>query len=149
MWRTHKALRPAIGLLLIAGCSTETAPTAASDRDPTLTSARPAPSGSSARESFESRAIPASLDWQQTARSLIAANNLSPLAAARVLAALGVAEYRAVVAADDAATVTKPNGGLTVLLPRSWQDFWKLQKERGNSGHTNKARIAVKLLTNR
>lgn len=95
----QKMLRPAIGILLIAGCSQEIVPTAAPDRDRTLESARP--SGSSGRESF-GLATPASLDWQQTARSLIAANKLSPLAAARVLAALGVAEYRAVVAADDA-----------------------------------------------
>ena len=105
--RMQKALRPAIGMLLIAGCSNEIAPTAASDRDPTLKSAQPAPSGSSTRESFASRATPVSLDWQQTARSLIASNNLSPLAASRVLAALGVAEYRALVAADD----EHPNDG--------------------------------------
>jgi membrane-associated phospholipid phosphatase len=96
MRRLQKLLRPAIGMLLVAGCSNEIAST-----DPTLRSARPAPSGSSARDAFESGATPASLDWQQTARSLIAANKLSPLATARVLAALGVAEYRAVVAADD------------------------------------------------
>jgi membrane-associated phospholipid phosphatase len=76
-------------MLLIAGCSEEIAPPAAPGRAPAL-------------QSFASGAAPASLDWQQTARSLIAANKLSPLAAARVLAALGVAEYRAVVAADDA-----------------------------------------------
>jgi membrane-associated phospholipid phosphatase len=103
----QKALRPAIGMLLIAGCSNEIAPTAAYDRDPTTKSARPATSGSSTRESFGSRATPVSLDWQQTARSLIASNNLSPLAASRVLAALGVAEYRALVAADD----EHPNDG--------------------------------------
>jgi len=90
MRKLQKALRPAIAVLLIAGCSSEIMPPA------------PAPSGRSASESFASRATPASLDWQQTARSLIAANKLSPLAASRVLAALGVAEYRAVVAADDA-----------------------------------------------
>src|SRR5208337_306597 len=52
-------------------------------------------------------------------------------------------------AGSKAATVSKPKGGLTVLLPMSRQDFWKLQKEGGNSGQINKARIAVNLLTNR
>lgn len=44
---------------------------------------------------------PASLDWQQRARDLVAANSFSPLAAARVYAALSAAEYRAVMAIDD------------------------------------------------
>lgn len=44
----------------------------------------------------------ASLDWQQSARDLVAANKLSPLAAARVYAAVSVAEYAAVTAIDDA-----------------------------------------------
>src|SRR5258705_1643231 len=39
---------------------------------------------------------PASLGWHERARALVAANNLSPLAAARVYAALSVAQYRAV-----------------------------------------------------
>ena len=46
--------------------------------------------------------VPASLGWHERARSLVAANNLSPLAAARVFAALSVAQYRAVGATDDA-----------------------------------------------
>jgi len=44
---------------------------------------------------------PASVDWHQRARDLVGANNLSPLAAGRILAALSVAEYRAVMALDD------------------------------------------------
>ena len=44
---------------------------------------------------------PSSLDWQQRARDLVAANNLNPLAAARIYAALSAAEYRAVMAIDD------------------------------------------------
>ena len=44
---------------------------------------------------------PVSLVWQQQARALVAANNLSPLAAARVYAALSVAQYRAVMAIGD------------------------------------------------
>jgi membrane-associated phospholipid phosphatase len=69
--------------------------------------------GAVARESFQSTA-PASLDWQQAARSLIGANKLNPLAAARVLAALGVAEYRAVIAAD----ADHPNDGLSEFEER-------------------------------
>ena len=45
--------------------------------------------------------VPASLEWQQRARDLVASNNVSPLAAGRVYAALSVAEYRAVMALDD------------------------------------------------
>jgi len=44
---------------------------------------------------------PASVEWQQRARDLVGANNLNPLAAARIYAALSVAEYRAVMAIDD------------------------------------------------
>ncbi|HET9386372.1 MAG TPA: vanadium-dependent haloperoxidase [Gemmatimonadales bacterium] len=49
-------------------------------------------------------AAPASLGWHERARSLAAAGNMSPLAAARVYAALSVAQYRAVSATDDADT---------------------------------------------
>jgi len=44
---------------------------------------------------------PSSPGWQAQARSLVGANNMSPLAAARVYAALSVAQYAAVVAADN------------------------------------------------
>ena len=47
---------------------------------------------------------PSSLGWQERARGLVAGANLSPLAAARVYAALSVAQYRAVSATDDADT---------------------------------------------
>ena len=49
-------------------------------------------------------AAPASLGWHERARTLVGAGNLSPLAAARVYAALGVAQYRAIGATDDADT---------------------------------------------
>jgi membrane-associated phospholipid phosphatase len=63
-------------------------------------------SASASRTSFSGGApqfglAPASLDWNAEARSLIGANKLTPLAASRVLASLGVAEYRAVLAAED------------------------------------------------
>jgi hypothetical protein len=45
-------------------------------------------------------APPVSLEWQQTARNLIAQGNMSPLAAARVLAAVNMAAMRAVERAD-------------------------------------------------
>lgn len=45
---------------------------------------------------------PASLDWQQRARELVGTNNLSPLAAARIYAALSAAEYRALMMLSDA-----------------------------------------------
>lgn len=44
---------------------------------------------------------PLSIAWQEQARTLVGANNLSPLAAARVYAALSVAQYHAVTAIDD------------------------------------------------
>jgi membrane-associated phospholipid phosphatase len=44
---------------------------------------------------------PSTPGWQEQARTLVAANNLSPLAAGRVYAVLSVALYRAVVDADD------------------------------------------------
>lgn len=46
-------------------------------------------------------ATPTSVRWQERARSLVAANNMSSLAAARVYAALSVAQYRAVAAIRD------------------------------------------------
>jgi membrane-associated phospholipid phosphatase len=47
---------------------------------------------------------PASIGWQEQARTLVGANNLSPLAAERVYAALSVAQYRAVSAIDNSDT---------------------------------------------
>ena len=45
---------------------------------------------------------PSSIGWQEQARGLAAGGNMSPLAAARVYAAVGVAQYRAVLEIDDA-----------------------------------------------
>ena len=44
---------------------------------------------------------PSSLGWQERARGLVGSANMSPLAAARVYAALSVAQYRAIRATDD------------------------------------------------
>jgi membrane-associated phospholipid phosphatase len=64
-----------------------------------LTSRAPAAGASRGVSAF---VAPASLGWQEQARTLVGANNLSPLAATRVYAALSVAQYRAVEAIDDA-----------------------------------------------
>lgn len=47
---------------------------------------------------------PSSVGWQAQARTLVAANNMSPLAAGRVFAALSVAQYHA------AKAITAPDG---------------------------------------
>ena len=47
-----------------------------------------------------SHEAPSSIGWQEQARTLAAGANMSPLAAARVYAALGVAQYRAVLEID-------------------------------------------------
>jgi membrane-associated phospholipid phosphatase len=46
-------------------------------------------------------ASPSSPGWQDQARTLVGVNNMSPLAAARVYAALSVAQYSAVMAVDE------------------------------------------------
>ena len=67
------------------------------------------PSTSGAATTSASRGVsdfvaPASIGWQEQARTLVGANNLSPLAAERVYAALSVAQYRAVSTIDDSDT---------------------------------------------
>lgn len=52
---------------------------------------------SQAKQAF----TPAMVAWHTQARGLVGANNLNPLAAARVYAALAVAQYDAVIQADD------------------------------------------------
>src|SRR3712207_1831141 len=77
-----------------------------------------APTSTAAIRPSESRAqpdlpvTPSSIGWQAQARALAAANGLSPLAAARVYAALGVAQYRAVasIRASDADGPGPANG---------------------------------------
>jgi len=49
-------------------------------------------------------ASPSSVGWQQEARTLVGGAGMSPLAASRVYAALGVAQYRAVMKIDDVDT---------------------------------------------
>ena len=54
-----------------------------------------------ARGASDLAAVPSSLGWQEQARTLVGANNLNPLAATRVYAALSVAQYRAILATED------------------------------------------------
>jgi hypothetical protein len=51
------------------------------------------------------RSAPVTLEWNQAARGLVAANSLNPLVAGRIYAAVGMAQYRAVEA------VAAENGG--------------------------------------
>ena len=60
-----------------------------------------APARASANRGVSDFVAPASVGWQEQARTLVAANNLSPLAAVRVYAALSVAQFRAVTAIDN------------------------------------------------
>ena len=55
----------------------------------------------SGRDASKQSVTPASVGWQEQARSLVAANNVNVLAAARIYAALSVAQYRAVIAVQD------------------------------------------------
>lgn len=87
----RSAGRTAVVALLIAGCAEQ----ATAPEGGVLGSSR------EGRSALELDVMPSSTGWQLQARALVAANNISPLAAARVLAALGVAQYRAVVAIDD------------------------------------------------
>src|SRR5215208_2408100 len=74
--------------------------------------AAPVSGGRASRSSVALSAAPASLAWQEHAGALVAANSLSPLAAARVYAALSVAQYRAVMRVTDRA------GGRSALEER-------------------------------
>jgi membrane-associated phospholipid phosphatase len=62
---------------------------------------RGATDGLAAQRLSHLAASPSSIGWQAQARALVSANNLSPLAATRVLAALSLAQYRAVLAIPD------------------------------------------------
>ena len=70
-------------------------------------STAPPPMSSGATDGPAAQQVPdlaaarASIGWQGQARALVAANNMSPLAATRVLAALSIAQYRAASAVPD------------------------------------------------
>jgi membrane-associated phospholipid phosphatase len=57
--------------------------------------------GLAAQKVSDLAASPSSIGWQAQARALVGANNMSPLAATRVFAALSVAQYQAVLATPD------------------------------------------------
>ena len=59
-----------------------------------------APVRTSAARIVSDVVAPSSVGWQEQARTLAAGANMSPLAASRVYAALGVAQYRAVLEID-------------------------------------------------
>jgi len=89
----HRAMSLPLVALIAAACfEPSTAPTSARG---------PAINAQVTRGAWELAGAPSSPGWQQRARELAAASNLSPLAAARVYAALSVAQYRAVQAIDD------------------------------------------------
>jgi hypothetical protein len=54
---------------------------------------------------------PVTLEWQEQARNLVAANRLSPLAAGRVYAALGMAQYQAIKQVDKLVPAGAAEGG--------------------------------------
>ena len=88
--RVHGAVAIAVVALIGTACSDpSTAPRAASD-------------GLATQKVSSLAESPSSVGWQAQARTLIGANNMSPLAATRVLAALSVAQYRAVLATANA-----------------------------------------------
>jgi membrane-associated phospholipid phosphatase len=72
-----------------------------------------APTRASANRDVPDFVTPASIGWQEQARTLVAANKLSPLAAARVYAAVSVAQYHAVSAVDNSGRdgELRENGG--------------------------------------
>jgi membrane-associated phospholipid phosphatase len=72
--------------------------------DPSTSPSTSGAATASASHGVSDFVAPSSIGWQEQARTLVGANNLSPLAAERVYAALSVAQYRAVSAIDDADT---------------------------------------------
>jgi membrane-associated phospholipid phosphatase len=91
-WKTSLVL----SALAVMSCSEQ--PTTPAAGGPGI-----APSAASAADRRPAKLVarPSTLDWQEEARTLVGANNLSPLAAGRVFAALSVAQYQGVVAAGD------------------------------------------------
>jgi membrane-associated phospholipid phosphatase len=75
--------------------------TATSCSDPGMAPSSGAVAGLAAQKVSDVASAPSSIGWQAQARALVAANNMSPLAATRVLAALSIAQYQAVSAIPD------------------------------------------------
>ena len=85
----------------IAGAAVLMSVAACADHSATPTSLAEVDAGS-IRALTQLDVTPTSVGWQEEARARVAAAGMSPLAAARVYAALGVAQYRAVIRAADA-----------------------------------------------
>lgn len=86
----YRSAALAVATLALSACAEPSVPTSP------LTSV-----GSLANAATELAAAPTSIEWQAEARRLVGVHNMSALAAARVYAALGVAQYQAVMAATD------------------------------------------------
>jgi membrane-associated phospholipid phosphatase len=96
---TRRRASRLLALLFAAGaisaCSDGAIPT-----NPTLSAPEAIRAASTTRN--DPSKAPATLAWQATARGLVASRNVSPIAAVRIYALLGVAQYGAAVAADEA-----------------------------------------------
>jgi membrane-associated phospholipid phosphatase len=92
--RLHRSAA-ALALALLASC--DSAPT-----DPTTAAGSPSDA--------VQLAAPLTLDWQQTARTVVASNSMSPLAAGRLFAAVGMAALQAVEAVDAETGAGDSNG---------------------------------------
>jgi hypothetical protein len=96
-----------LGMVLAAVMATACADPGVSPVEAQLVSGRVTQSGVSVD------ITPTSLGWHEQARMLVGQNNLSPLAASRVYAALSVAQYRAVMDVSDAdANGVLPENGI-------------------------------------
>ena len=91
----YRSAALAVATLALSACAEPSVPTSPLDR-----------AGTAANAVADLAAEPTSIEWQAEARRLVGVHNMSALAAARVYAALGVAQYQAVMAAT-----TLPSGG--------------------------------------
>lgn len=99
MSRSFASISAVLAIFAVAACSEE---------GPRLTTVEWDPD-----RAVSTLPAPSSVGWQQEARALVAGAGMSPLAAARVYAAVGVAQYRAVVELDDVDTDGRlPDNGM-------------------------------------
>jgi hypothetical protein len=98
----YRSASLAVAAMFLAAC-----------REPTLPTSPIALGGSFANAVTDLAAVPSSLEWHAEARRLVGVHTMSPLAAARVYAALGVAQYQAVMSATDTPDdATLPESGI-------------------------------------
>jgi membrane-associated phospholipid phosphatase len=91
--RFHNSAPAVLGAIMLVACDT------AATRDSAVTGAV-----------ADLHVAPVTLEWQQTARSLVAANTMSPLAASRMFAAVGMAGMHAVTTVDGETGAGNSNG---------------------------------------